>query len=405
MTTTKLPRDARLNVVLFSAGNSGVEPKFRFEKRTSSIEGSDEEIKVLIVEDLAVFRSGTFRDSMGYQHNWEGLHIDQMVQHFDLLRSRSIMPDVPVRAGHPGFLTNSLKEVIGNHHSLKSEKRTNPVDGLEYDYLLATFEVTDPGAMDSISRGTWRNVSAEVGGWTSNNETEFWPVYQGVAYVDFSAVEGLRGFSTHNGIGKQFSLMLDSDNKEAPVSGEDTKKNETTPPSSGETPPAQSPGDVAYHGRANFTFTIGGQPTNDFAAVQAHIATLEGAADETKSANRKAFIKNLSEGSAPKIMASAIESIESFALKMDDISWAAFQKSYETAPALAAVSQHATGQVNQGGSTPIGSTSVGPTDLETAAAIVRQHKISGMSKEKIQLTGSYKKLVAADANHPALAGI
>jgi hypothetical protein len=104
-------------------------------------------------------------------------------------------------------------------------------------------------------------------------------------------------------------------------------------------------------------------------------------------------------------MASAIESIESFALKMDDISWAAFQKSYETAPALAAVSQHATGQVNQGGSTPIGSTSVGPTDLETAAAIVRQHKISGMSKEKIQLTGSYKKLVAADANHPALAGI
>lgn len=403
--TTTLDRVARQNVVLFSAGDSGFKPKFRFEKRPSAIEGASEELEVLIVEDLPVFRSGTFRDSLGYQHTWEGLHIDQMVQHFDLLRNRGIVTDVPVRAGHPGFLTNNLKEVVGHHMSLKSEKRTNPVDGVEYDYLLATFEVTDPGAMEAISRGTWRNVSAEVGGWTSNNETEFWPVYQGVAYVDFSAVEGLRGFSSHNGIGKQFSLMLDGDNKEAPVSGENTSTPAATQPGSGAAPSTGPQLDAAQFARANFTFTIGGRTTNDFSAVQAHINTLEGAASEAAEANRKAFIKGLAEGDQPKIMASAIGAIEEFALKLDESGWAAFTKSYESAPAVPAISQHASGQVNPEGQSAVGSTPAEPDDISTAADIVAHHKNSGMSPDKIKMTGSYKKLLAAKPDHAVLQGL
>lgn len=402
MTDTKLPLMARQNVVLFSAGTSGVEPKFRYEDRDSLVEGG-ESFKVLIVEDLPVFRSGTFRDSMGYQHTWEGMHIDQMVQHFNLLRDRGIMPDVPVRRDHPSFLRSNTDEVVGTHMSLKSEKLKNKVDGEEYDYLLATVEVSDPGAMEKVARGTWRNVSAEVGGWTSNNETEFWPVYQGVAYVDYSAVEGLRTFSSHNGVGQRFSIMLEGSDKEAPVSGETTNTSTGTPAPQA---PAQNSGlDPAQFARANFTFTINGQQTNDFSAVQAHITGLETAASEAKSANRKSFIKGLSEGDTPKILASAIDSIESFALDLNDEGWAAFAKSYESAPAVAAVSQHDTGQTNPQGKSPVGGTPAVSTEFTTAAAIVRQHKLSGMKPEKIKLTDSYKKLVAGDPTNAVLQGI
>lgn len=401
MTDTKLPLMARQNVVLFSVADAAIEPKFRMEKRDSLIEGG-EQFDVLVVEDLPVFRSGTFRDSMGYQHTWEGLHIDQMVQHFDLLRGRRILPDVPVRRDHPGFVRSNTDEVVGTHTALKSKKLRNPVDGEEYDYLLATVEVSDPGAIEKISRGTWRNVSAEVGGWTSNNETEFWPVYQGVAYVDFSAVEGLKNFASSNGVGERFSIMLNGQDKEAPVSGDTTTTTTGTPAPQA---PAQPQLDPASFARANFTFTIGGQTTQDFAAVQAHITSLETAASEAKLANRKAFIKGLSEGDAPKILASAIESIESFALKLDDDGWTAFTKSYESSPAIAAVSQHATGQVNQTGSAPVGQPAQAPTEVETAAAIVRQHRLGGMSADKIKLTASYAKVKAADANHPALQGL
>lgn len=401
MTDTKLPLMARQNVVLFSAADEGLKPKFRMETRKSSIQGAPD-YDVLVVEDLPVFRSGTFRDSMGYQHTWEGLHIDQMVQHFNLLRSRAILPDVPVRRDHPGFVRSNTDEVVGTHTALKSKKLKNTVDGEEYDYLLATVEVSDPGAIDKISRGTWRNVSAEVGGWTSNNETEFWPVYQGVAYVDFSAVEGLRNFSSHNGVGERFSVMLNGDNKEAHVSGETTT---STPGTPAQQAPAQPTMDPAQFARANFTFTVNGQQTNDFSAVQAHITTLETAASEAKDSNRKAFIKGLSEGKTPKIMASAIESIEKFALPLDDDGWAAFTKSYETAPAVAAVSQHATGQVNQTGTAPVGGTPPKDDSLDIAAGIVKQHARGGMAAEKIKATASYKKLHAADPNHPALQGI
>lgn len=401
MTDTKLPLMARQNVVLFSAAEDGTSPKLRMEKRDSLIEGG-EPFDVLVVEDLPVFRSGTFRDSMGYQHTWEGLHIDQMVQHFNLLRGRGILSDVPVRRDHPGFIRSNTDEVVGTHTTLKSAKLRNPVDGEEYDYLLATVEVSDPGAIEKISRGTWRNVSAEVGGWTSNNETEFWPVYQGVAYVDFSAVEGLKNFSNSNGAGERFSFMLNRQDKEAPVSGDTTTNSTGTPAPQA---PAQPQLDPASFARANFTFTIGGQTTQDFAAVQAHITSLESAASEAMLANRKAFIKGLSEGDAPKILASAIDSIESFALKLDDDGWTAFTKSYESSPAIAAVSQHATGQVNQTGSTPVGKAAEAPTEIETAAAIVKQHRRGGMSPDKVKLTGSYQKLVKADPTHEALQGL
>jgi hypothetical protein len=408
MTIATLANAARRNVVLFSAAFADAQK--RIEQR-DGVNGVKHD--VLVVEDLPVFRSGVFRDSMGFQHTWEPLHIDQMKANYDLLTARGYMPDVPVRRDHPGFLTNVTGDVIGHHTGLRTETRTNPVDGSEQNYLLATFDVTDPGAMDKISRGTWRNVSAEVGSWLTNNETEFWPTYQGVAYVDVSAVEGLKSFSNHNGVGKQFSLMLDGDDKEDAVTAPVLANTNPATPAA----PA-APTDAAYHGRANFQFTIAGQPTNDFAKVQAHITSIEGqnatfaaAQAEAKESNRKAFIKGLAEGSTPKILASQIESIEGYALKLDDDGWTAFTKSYETVPALSTVSQHANAtslgqQVNLNGQTPVPTQQNGAEDqVEIWAGTVDMHSRSGMKADQIKATPSFKKLQAAKPDHPVLAKI
>jgi hypothetical protein len=411
MTDTLLAPEARLNVALFSAGaNMPGKPKFRFEKKL--FEGATEAADVLIVEDLPVFRSGTFRDSMGYQHTWESIHMDQMAAHFKLLKDRHIFEDVPTRKGHPGFLTNAIDEVIGYHTALRTETRNNPVSGEDEVYLLATFEVMDPDAIGKISSGLWRNVSAEVGSYLSNNETEFWPVYQGVAYVDIPAVEGLKSFNNHNGVGKTFSLMLDTDKEDA-VTAPNLPNPNPAPPAAGPVTPT----DLAYHGRANFTFSIGGRQTNDFSQVQAHITQMEAqnstyaaAAAEAKIANRKDYIKGLAEGATPKILASQIPNIEGYALKMDDESWTAFQAAHDGMPALSSVSQHGnatTGgqQVNPSGSTPVGGQPTGDAELDTAIGILEMHSRSGMKADKIKATPSYAKVKAAKPDHPLLAKI
>lgn len=394
MTITELAPDARRNVALFTVGDSiSIKPKFRFEKR--KLADAQVETDILVVEDLPVFRSGTFRDSMGFQHTWEDIHMDQMVAHFDLLKNRGILADVPTRAGHPGFLANALHEVIGYHTALRTEKRTNQVDGEEYLYLLATFEVLDPGAIDKISRGLWRNVSSEVGSWVTNNETEFWPVYQGVAYVDFSAVEGLRQFNNHNGVGQKFSLL--NAEKEAPVSGNDNTGTQT-PPAPTQQPPAQPVAqlDPAAFARASFNFTIGGRQTNDFAAVQAHITNLETAASETRENNRKNFIKGLAEGQAPKILATQIDGIEAFALKLDDAGWEAFSKSWEVAAPTPVMQNHGVGQTGGNNDQPQGSTAEQAKSQEIAdlEGIVKQHRMGKMAEDALKKTASYNKLKA-----------
>lgn len=405
MSTATLPSEARRNVALFTLADSlSFKPRMRFGKSRNP---AGEEVDALILEDVPVFRTGTFRDSMGFQHTWETIHIDQMVSHFDLLRTRSIFKDVPVRKGHGALFGDPIDNLIGWHSGLRSELRTNQVDGQEYLFLLGNYEILDPDAMTKISSGLWRNVSAEVGSYLTNSETEFWPVYQGVAYVDIPAVEGLSQFSKNPNVGKTFSIFLpDGIEKEAPVGTENngTQQGTTSAPQM----------DPAMFARANFTFTIGGRQTNDFSAVQAHITNVEGqlstmqaAADEAKKANRSSFIKGLAEGPTPKILAGQIEQIEGYALKLDDEGWGEFEKSWGVAPALPHTAMHgaqATGQppasVPQG--TPAGQ--AGSEEIEVAAGIVRQHRLGNMPKDKLERTASFQKLKQLDPNHPALTG-
>jgi hypothetical protein len=409
MTTTTLPHAALRNVVLFSAAFD--DSKMRVEKRT----GPNGQYDVLVVEDLPVFRSGTFRDSMGFQHTWEPLHVDQMIANYSLMKNRGYLVDVPVRKDHAGFLSNRMDETIGYHTDLRSEVRTNPVDGTEQTYLIATLEVSDPGAIDKISRRLWRNVSAEVGTFTANNETEFWPAYQGVAYVDIPAVEGLKSFNNHNGVGKEFSVMLDTDKQEDAVTAPNLPNPTPAPP---QAPAPQTPTDTAYHGRANFVFSVNGQQTTDFAAVQAHITGLEAqnasfaaAAAEAKTVNRQAFIKGLAEGATPRILASQIPAIEGYALNLPDEAWGQFVKAHEAMPSLPSVSQHTATQtvggqqVNPQGNSPVATQSAPLDEVTKLAGIVEHHRISGMAPAKIKETQSYKRLFAVKPDHEILAKI
>lgn len=410
MTTATLPLAARRNVALFTLAESlSFQPKMRFAKTTNA---AGVEVDALILEDVPVFRSGTFRDMMGFQHTWEDIHIDQMVSHFDLLRNRGIFRDVPTRRGHGALFADPIDNVIGYHTALRSERRTNQVDGEEYLFLLAGYEVLDPTAIEKISSTLWRNLSAEVGSFLTNNETEFWPVYHGVAYVDIPAVEGLKQFSRQTGFGETFSVMLNTD-KEAPVSGNantGTQQTATppTPPVPPPAPPVQPPApqmDPAAFARASFMFTINGRQTNDFSAVQAHIATLEGAANEAKAANRRMFIKGLAEGPTPRILAPQIEGIEGYALTLDDDAWAKFESSWGVAPATPVTGQHGA-PVNgtTPASVPEGAGTGTAGEIEVAAEIVRQHRRSNMPTKALEATASFRKLKALDPTNKALLG-
>lgn len=362
-----------------------------------------QEVDSLVIEDVPVFRSGTFRDSMGFEHTWESMHMDQMVSHFDLLKNRGIFADVPIRKGHGALFGDPIDGVIGWHSSLRVEKRSNPVDGKEYDYLLANYEILDPDAINKISSGLWRNLSAEVGPFLSNDNAEFWPVYQGVAYVDIPAVEGLKQFSKNPGVGTKFSIFMLGNEKEAPVGTENDNGQQGTTP-----PPAQMPQfDAAQFARANFQFTIGGRQTQDFAAVQAHITGLETAQAEVKNSNRSAFIKGLADGAAPKILASQIEGIELYAMKLDDESWSAFEKSWGTAPSTPVTGNHGQstpqGQALPPASTPEGTAPQGTDEVTTLEDILAHHKRSNMPRAALEGTKSFQRLKALKPDSSALA--
>jgi hypothetical protein len=421
MSTATLPREARRNVVAFFAvGKEAKEvssdPTSGFSKKRVQVDGKT----VLQIRNMPVFRSGTFRDSMGIQHTWDDIHMDAMVQHFDLLKQRSLLEHLPVRKGHAGFLSNPgqvVDEIVGYHEALRTAKMRNPADGKEYNYLFADYDILDPTAIEKIDSGLWRNLSAEVGHWFTNDETEYWPVYSGVAYCDFSAVEGLKNYASANGVGSSFSIMTEQEQNVA--DGQPNGTPVPTPPAGVPVPTPQPPQQQtppaapAAPAQQVFEFTIGGQKVSDFAAVQAHLQRLETenaqfsqTFKEQVEAGRKAFVKSLAEGNAPRILASQLEATEQFALSLTDEQFTAWKGQWEAvAPnvALTGGGQAQPGTQGQQFSAPPAGTpgQQNDTELETAKAIVANFQLTNMAPAAIKETESYKKLLAANCA-PAL---
>ncbi len=383
MSATLAP-EARRNVALFSTADFSAAGQPKFAKKKDN-KGSP----YLAVTDMPIFRSGTFRDSMGFQHTWEDLHMAQMVSNFELLRSRGIFTDPPVRKGHPSFLGNPMDDLIGYVREMRTEKRTNPADGKEYTYIISNYDILDEDAAKKIEAGLWKNRSSEVGFYLTNDDAEFWPVIVGFAYVDIPAVEGLN-FSKMPGVGSTHSVMFE---KETPVAEEttSTEGTQTTELPTGTSnnssansaqPPA-APAAPAPH-----SFSVAGQPVTDYAAVQAHINTLEQFRNETIENGRKNFVKELV--TSNRILASQEDELAAFALDLNEAQFKKWSESYTKAPSLPHLENHGSGTSNHDGS----GQSAEDQQVEIDKGIIQMHKNAGMPQAQLEKTDSYGRLKA-----------
>lgn len=404
MTTNVIPQQRQ--AFMFTPDNYGFELPKLYKKDAADSNSP------WVVKDVPVFRSGTFRDSMGDQHTWNEENMQTMVSNFDSLRAKMTLPNIPVRDGHRSFLSSG-GTVVGWHTELKTAKLTSPHDDKEYTYLQATYDITEPDAAGKIQRGTWRSRSSEIGRYIDNDENELWPVYMGVAYVDFPAVEGLEGHSKEE-TGKLYVFMSERGlvvsspiTPAAPPVVPPVTTPPVTPHAAGTpvapvvapvTPPAATP--VTPVAPATSTpppaapqqvvFTVEGKQTTDLAAVQAYVTRIETAQKETRDANRKAFVASLVQNN--KLVAPQQQSTETFALSLDDAQYTAWSAMWADAAPNSLLQPHG---VQNSIPTPTGTMSASDQDLADAEGIVKELQRSGLSQEVLEQAASYKKLVAA----------
>lgn len=349
-----------------------------------------------VYKRVAVFRSGTFSDSMGYENTWEKLHLDQMVNNWNHLRDSETFANVPVRDGHPGWIINGQAgngKVVGWHTSLSVEQVEAPHDGIKYHYLFADYEILDEDAKLNIASGLWRNRSSEIGTYKTNSQAEHWPVYMGVAYVDIPAVEGLNFSSSQaGGAAPKVYVMFDS-SKEKNV---------------GETPPAapsqdtQSSAGTQQHGAPAapaqpFVFSVNGANTSDFGAVQAHITALEQFRSDTTKANRENFVTALA--AANKIQANQLNDYKELVLGMSPDQYTKWSKLHGDMEIPALLGQHGVdGGVANGGQAPAqhSAQQAAASEVMILKEQIAMHSAAGTSKKTIQTMSAYKKLVALD---------
>lgn len=323
-----------------------------------------------LVRGVKIFRTGTFRDSRGDQYNWEPLHLLQMVGNFEMLREEGIFPDVPVRRDH----SFSVNQVQGYFEALR-------VDG---EFLVSDLRITEPEDVAKWQRGTYRNVSAEIGMYVTNDEAAYWPVLMGVAAVDIPAVEGLHSKSNADSKITLYSRVTE----EKTV----TTENETTD--------ANDKGATAPPLATPVSFRVNGAETTDFAAVQAHVVKLENdvvsfaarieafeTADTERAAQFKTdFVNSLVNDG--KIVEAQREALETSIAAMNDDAFEATQKVYEAAPRVTILEKHGDATSNEDGLT----NQSEPSELETAQEIVKQHRRAGMSEDFIKKTSAFKRM-------------
>lgn len=183
--------------------------------------------------------------------------------------------------------------------------------------------------------------------------------------------------------------------KETPVSGTPKagdKPSQATAPESQQTtePEAQptTPQNVAVQ-----PVMIDGKPVTDAAAIQSHVNTLENFRRDTQAQNRRDFVAQLVRDK--KILASQVgddenAGVEAFALSLDPTAYAAWQKTWDAAPANPLTQRH-TGA-------PTSPEDEAPEDaklkqqIEDARATVKMHKDGGMKDAALEKTESYKLL-------------
>ena len=426
-----------LNVHSFAAGGSTLlrpTPVVTHQHATSLIE-RETSTGTHIIENLRIFKVGTFTDMFGIEATWDDVHLDQMVAHYHILKDGGYFPDVPVKSDH----SMSVKDVVGYFEDIYRDKD-------DPNFLSATVEITDADAWEKWDSRTWRARSIEIGFYQTNDGKTFYPVVVGLAFVDIGAVEGLhsrtRNHNTHN-----FHLVV-TDNEEtsmppdintqpeewikavnyaawvqsaryaqacqdweravnyavalereaAAATGAGQGQDGTQGGQGGGQPPAitgqQNHSQPPVH--PPMAFRVNGQPTTDFMTVQAHIDTLEQYRSESITIGRSDYVEQLARDE--RITAAQIESLTAHALSLTDEQFKTFRATYDNAPKMTVFGNHG-GQGPQGGENNqnqnFGSQQTTEDELETAKEIVKRHRLAGMSEDKIEKSASFKRLVAA----------
>lgn len=339
---------------------------------------------------VPVFRSGTFRNSFGEERSWDRSHLEQMVSNFELLSRLGKLESIPVRADHPGlFEGGSVEKIIGYVTGLSIDHRQVEATGESFDFLIADYEILDPVAQDKISRGLWRNRSAEIGRYITNSpEAEYFPVLMGFAYVDFSAVEHLNGFSRASGEPHDHFAYT-----EGSMSRTTTDQGTSQPPAA----PAATEQHGAPKAAEAHSFTIGGERTSDFAAVQAHITRLE--ADNHSLAEFRAaaleservdYVKSLADSG--RILASQVEPMTELAKALTADQFKSFRDVHDLAAPSPILGQHGRDRQQRPDS---------DESAEDQVSVLREtvslwKRTGAMSDSAIKATSTYTQLIAAD---------
>ena len=389
MTAAVLERPA---TIMFSSGFDGFKPKCTFSK-------ADNGKNVLTVTDMPVFRSGTFADSTGEVRTWDSFQMSQMANNFNYLKNNGTFAKVPVKRGHGGLLSDPMDALIGWHFSLSSKDMISPADGQNYTYAVADFSIFDEEAQQNIADGNWPNRSAEIGTYVNNAGSEYFPAYLGFAYVVTPAVEGLNFAKAE--LAKKSTdryTILVSNPKEFGMADNDIpdplSAGTGTPPAGGA--PEGTPPVIQHSAPANaHVFSIGGQSSSDFAAVQRYIDGLETFQRETSTAARANFVSSLASGENPRILQATVEGLQDMVKDFSDSQYAKFKATYEAMPAMSLTAQHGGDTANNSGDS---NNAGGPVDaakdrIAVLEGIVAHHKNGGiMSPEQIKQTGSYVEL-------------
>lgn len=318
-----------------------------------------------LVRNLPVFRAGTFADSSGSIETWEVADLQEMVDNFTGLKD--VFPNVPVRLDH----SRSVQAIVGYLDGLR-------VDG---DLLLADFTFTEPEAANRWERGTYRSRSSEIGYFETNEGEGHWPVFQGFAFVDIPAVEGL--YAKSSAPNTNFFT-------EAPMSTETTEVEEpvteTVATTTSNTIDFTKPLEAAK-------FTINGVETSDPAEVQAHIERMETFAREQTESARKNFAAKLVEDR--KLTAPQEEAMADFALSLNDEQFSKLESVFSAAAVLPILEDHSAGAVTNPEGEPV--TTQLDQEIADAEDVVRMHERAGLTEEQVKETSSYQKLEALRA--------
>lgn len=337
-------------------------------------------------KNVPIFRSGSFKDSVGTRHTYEHEHITQAVAHYELLRSRGVLTP-PVREDHSASIT----KVIGYFDAMRAETRG------EYSYVMVDFTINRPDAVAKIENGTYRFRSAEVGHYETNDEAMYWPVIQGFAFVDMPAVEGLDAYASDQTT-VHFSLHNTSKTKEPEVSNPTPTLHEFHLPVPGGEPvktsdyarvqaaldAAAKPAVPPVH-----KFRIEGGEQADPAKVQQHIDVLENFRIETVKLAKEAFVDQLAASNV--ILATQVDGFKSHVAELDAAGFDRFKALYANSAANPLIGSHSDGGAGETGAQ---GGNGDPSEREILEETVTNLRRSGLSGEQIAKTDTYKRLQA-----------